>query len=134
MKDYDTTSEDEYEVCEKGTILVIDDEGATRDSCRQVLTKDGYRQKSFWREKDRELENREYYRFFFDYMITTPRIGQVPEQPTRMQETCKATFIHRASIIGRLSRLPDRRALPASGTWPTFDTNRLYVMEPLYKK
>ena len=134
MKDDDTTSEDEYEVCKKGTILVIDDEQAMRDSCRQVLVKDIYRQQSFWRETDRVLENREYYRFFFDYMITTPRIGQVPEQPTRMQETCKATFIHRASIIGRLSRLPDRRALPASGTWPTFDTNRLYVMELLYKK
>ena len=98
------------------------------------LIEDIYRQQSFWREMDRELENREYYRFFFDYMITTPRIGQVPEQPTRMQETCKATFIHRASIIGRLSRLPDRRALPASGTWPTFNTNRSHVMEPLYKK
>jgi two-component system sensor histidine kinase/response regulator len=33
----------ENRITEKGTVLVIDDEQAMRDSCRQVLTKDGYR-------------------------------------------------------------------------------------------
>ena len=55
-----------------------------------------YRQILFWRKKDRVLENRDFYRFFFNHMITTPRIGQVPEQPTRTQERHKATIITQA--------------------------------------
>lgn len=43
MRDNKTTSEDKHMTSEKGTILVIDDEQAMRDSCGQVLTKDGYR-------------------------------------------------------------------------------------------
>ena len=43
MIDDNTTSEDKLRISEKGTILVIDDEQAMRDSCLQVLTKDGYR-------------------------------------------------------------------------------------------
>jgi two-component system sensor histidine kinase/response regulator len=43
VRDNKTTSEDKHRISEKGTILVIDDEQAMRDSCRQVLTKDGYR-------------------------------------------------------------------------------------------
>jgi len=85
----------------------------------RLVIEDISRQTSFWWEKDKVLRNRDFYRFFFDHKITTPRIGQVPEQPTRKQETCKATFVNRAPIVGRLLRLPDRRALPASGTWPT---------------
>ena len=100
----------------------------------RLVIEDISHQTSFWREKDRVLQNRDLYRFFFDHEITTPRIGQVPEQPTRMQEKRKATFINRAPIIGRLLRLPDRRALPASGTWPTFETNTSNVMRLLHKK
>lgn len=43
MRDNKTTSQDKHGNAEKGTILVIDDEQAMRDSCRQVLTKDRYR-------------------------------------------------------------------------------------------
>ncbi len=91
-------------------------------------------QASSWLEKDKMLQNRDLYRFFPNHEITTPRIGQVPEQPTRMQEKRKATFVNRALIGGRLIRLPDRRALPATGTWPTFETNPSNVMWLLYKK
>jgi len=43
MGDVYTTSEERQKISEKATILVIDDEQAMRDSCYQVLTKDGYR-------------------------------------------------------------------------------------------
>jgi two-component system sensor histidine kinase/response regulator len=43
VRNNNTTSEDKHRISEKGTILVIDDEQAMRDSCREVLTKDGYR-------------------------------------------------------------------------------------------
>jgi two-component system sensor histidine kinase/response regulator len=43
VRDMNTTSEERNRISEKGTVLVIDDEQAMRDSCRQVLTKDGYR-------------------------------------------------------------------------------------------
>jgi len=42
MRDVFTTSEERHRISEKATILVIDDEQAMRDSCCQVLTKDGY--------------------------------------------------------------------------------------------
>lgn len=64
-------------------------------------------QTSFWREKVRVLQNRDLYRFFSDHEITTPRIGQVPERPTRKQENRKATFVNRAQIIGWLLWPPD---------------------------
>ncbi len=91
-------------------------------------------QTSSWREKDRVLKNRDFYRFFSNHEITTPRIGQVPEQPTRKQENRKATFVNRALIGGRLSCLPNRRALPVTGTWPTFETNSSNLMRLLHKK
>jgi hypothetical protein len=91
-------------------------------------------QTSFCREKYRVLQNRDLYRFFFDHESTTPRKGQVPEQPTRMQENRKAAFVNRAPIIGWLLRPPDRRALPASGTWPTLETKPSNVMRLLHKK
>jgi len=37
------TSEERHKLSKQATILVIDDEKAMRDSCSQVLTKDGYR-------------------------------------------------------------------------------------------
>jgi two-component system sensor histidine kinase/response regulator len=37
-----TKTKDQRKVPQKATILVIDDEDAMRDSCRQVLSKDGY--------------------------------------------------------------------------------------------
>jgi len=43
VRDDNTKSEDEDRISEEGTILVIDDEQSMRDSCRQVLIKDGYR-------------------------------------------------------------------------------------------
>jgi signal transduction histidine kinase len=43
MRDVYTTSEERHKISEKATILVIDDELAMRDSCYQVLTKEGYR-------------------------------------------------------------------------------------------
>jgi hypothetical protein len=91
-------------------------------------------QTSFWRERDRVLKNRDFYRFFSDHEITTPRIGQVPERPTRKQENRKATFSSRALISMRLIRLRARRALPASGIWPTFETNPFDLMRLLHKK
>jgi hypothetical protein len=91
-------------------------------------------QTSFWREKYRVLQNRDLYRFFFYHESTTPRIGQVPEQPTRVQEKRKATFVNRAPIVGWLLHLPDRRALPVSGTWPTLETDPSNVMRLLYKQ
>lgn len=42
MRDVYTTSEERHKISEKATILVIDDEQAMRDSCHQVLTKNGY--------------------------------------------------------------------------------------------
>ena len=100
----------------------------------RLVIEDTSHQTSFWREKDRVLRNRDLYRFFFDYEITTPRIGQVSEQPTRKQEKRKATFTNQAPVSGWLLRLPDRRALPATGTWPTFETNPFNVMRLLHKK
>lgn len=100
----------------------------------RLVVEDISHQTSFWREKDRVLKNRDLYRFFFKHESTTPRIGQVPEQPTRMQEKRKATFVNRAPIIGWLLRLPDRRALPVSGTWPTLETDPSNVMRLLYKQ
>jgi two-component system sensor histidine kinase/response regulator len=41
--DNNTISAYKHRISEKGTVLVIDDEQAMRDSCRQVLTKNGYR-------------------------------------------------------------------------------------------
>lgn len=43
MIDNNTISAYKHRISEKGTVLVIDDEQAMRDSCRQVLTKNGYR-------------------------------------------------------------------------------------------
>lgn len=43
MRDINTTSEERNSISEKANILVIDDEQAMRDSCRQVLIRDGYR-------------------------------------------------------------------------------------------
>lgn len=43
MRDIYTTSDERYKMPAQTTILVIDDEQAMRDSCHQVLTKDGYR-------------------------------------------------------------------------------------------
>ena len=43
MRDIYTTSDERYKMLAQTTILVIDDEQAMRDSCHQVLTKDGYR-------------------------------------------------------------------------------------------
>lgn len=42
MRSVYKTSEKRHKVSEQATILVIDDEKAMRDSCSQVLTKDGY--------------------------------------------------------------------------------------------
>jgi hypothetical protein len=109
----------------------------TRESIADVprlVVEDISHQRSFWREKDRALKNRDLYRFIFDHESTTPRIGQVPEQPTRMQEKSKAAFVNRALISGWLLWLPARRALPASGTWPTLETNPSNVMRLLHKQ
>jgi hypothetical protein len=100
----------------------------------RLVIEDISRQTSFWLEKYRVLQNRDLYRFSFDRESTTPRIGRVPEQPTRMQEKRKATFVNRAPIIGWLLRLSDRRALPVSGTWPTLETDPSNVMRLLYKQ
>jgi len=35
-------TKDQRQMSQKATILIIDDEEAIRDSCRQVLSKDGY--------------------------------------------------------------------------------------------
>ncbi len=78
----------------------------------------------FGRKRDKTLAFRDLHWLLADYEITTPRIGQVPEQPTRMQKKRKATFVNRALISRRPSWLLDRRALPATGTWPTLTTNR----------
>jgi two-component system sensor histidine kinase/response regulator len=43
VKDAHTKSRERHKVPEQATILVIDDEEAMRDSCCQVLAKDGYR-------------------------------------------------------------------------------------------
>jgi len=43
VRDIYRTSEEQYKMPGNATILVIDDEKAMRDSCYQVLTKDGYR-------------------------------------------------------------------------------------------
>lgn len=43
MKDAHTKSRERHKVPEQATILVIDDEESMRDSCCQVLAKDGYR-------------------------------------------------------------------------------------------
>jgi len=43
MRETFTTSDKRYRMQEQATIIVIDDEKAIRDSCCQVLTKDGYR-------------------------------------------------------------------------------------------
>jgi len=43
MRDVHVTSEERHRISEKPIILVVDDEEAMRDSCCQVLTKDGYR-------------------------------------------------------------------------------------------
>jgi len=43
MRDVYIIPEERHKISEKATILVIDDEKAMRDSCCQVLTKDGYR-------------------------------------------------------------------------------------------
>ncbi|MBC8470291.1 MAG: hybrid sensor histidine kinase/response regulator [Planctomycetes bacterium] len=43
MRETFTTSEERHVMREQATIIVIDDEKAMRDSCCQVLTKDGYR-------------------------------------------------------------------------------------------
>jgi signal transduction histidine kinase len=43
VKDTHTKSWEQHKVPEQATILVIDDEEAMRDSCCQVLAKDGYR-------------------------------------------------------------------------------------------
>ena len=43
MRETFTTSEKRHRMQEQATIIVIDDEKAIRDSCCQVLTKDGYR-------------------------------------------------------------------------------------------
>ncbi len=92
------------------------------------------RRTSLWREKDRVLRNRDFYRFFSDQEITTPRIGQVPERPTRKQENRKATFSNRAQNIEWLLWPPDGRAQPASGTWPNLDTNPYKVVRLFNKK
>ena len=42
MRETFTTSDKRYRMQEQATIIVIDDEKAIRDSCCQVLTKDGY--------------------------------------------------------------------------------------------
>jgi hypothetical protein len=72
-------------------------------------------------------------RFPADYKITTPRIGQVPEKPTRMQKKRKATFVNRAPSDGRPSWLLDGRALTATGTWPTLNKNRFNMNRSLLK-
>jgi len=43
MRETFTTSEKRHGIQEQATIIVIDDEKAIRDSCCQLLTKDGYR-------------------------------------------------------------------------------------------
>ena len=43
MQSVNITSEERHKLSKQATILVIDDEKAMRDSCSQVLTKDGYR-------------------------------------------------------------------------------------------
>lgn len=78
----------------------------------------------FGRKRGKSTAFRDLHWFLADYEITTPRIGQVLEQPTRMQKKRKATFVNRALISRRPSWLLDRRALPATGTWPTLATNR----------
>ena len=50
-------------------------------------------QSSTCREKIRVLQTG-FILFFFNHKSTTPRIGQVPEQPTWMQEKRKAIFIN----------------------------------------
>jgi hypothetical protein len=91
-------------------------------------------QTSFTHEKDRLSRNRDTYRNFFDHETTTSRKGQVPEQPTQMQEKRKAEFANQAPISGRPLRLPDLRALHPSWTWPSFETNPYNVTRSLHKK
>jgi len=43
VRSVNITSEERHKLSKQATILVIDDEKAMRDSCSQVLTKDGYR-------------------------------------------------------------------------------------------
>ena len=43
MRSVNITSEEKHKLSKQAAILVIDDEKAMRDSCSQVLTKDGYR-------------------------------------------------------------------------------------------
>ena len=76
---------------------------------------------------------RSLHRFPANYVITTPRIGQVPEKPTRMQKKRKATFVNRAPISGRPSWLLDGRALTATGTWPKLTKNRFNTNRSLLK-
>ena len=78
----------------------------------------------FARRRGKAPANRNLHWFLADYEITAPRKGQVPEQSTRILENRKATFSNWAPIIGRLLWFPDRRALPATGTWPTLITNQ----------
>ena len=42
MRSFNITSEEKHKLSKQTAILVIDDEKAMRDSCSQVLTKDGY--------------------------------------------------------------------------------------------
>ena len=74
------------------------------------------------------------YRFPAVYKITTPRIGQVPEKPTRMQKKRKATFVNQAPISGRPSWLLDGRALTATGTWPKLTKNRFNMNRILFQE
>ncbi len=74
------------------------------------------------------------HRFPVNYEITTPRIGQVPEQPTRMQKKRKATFVNLAPISGRPSWLIDGRALTATGTWPKLAKNRFNMNRNLFQE
>jgi len=77
---------------------------------------------------------RDLHRFPANYEITTPRIGQVPEKPTRMQKKRKATFVNQAPISGRPSWLLDGRALTATGTWPKLETNPSNVVRLIHKQ
>jgi len=91
------------------------------------------KKRHFGRKEGKTPEICDLHRSPANYEITTPRIGQVPEKPTRMQKKRKATFVNRAPISGRPSWLLDGRALTATGTWPTLTKNRFNTNRSLLK-